>query len=165
MHIACPSCAAEYEVPATRMKSGRAVRCARCGAQWKPVVDVDPAPPPEPPGPPAAEPRPVTPPPPPVTPPPPAVTATDRMETSPTRSPRPAGLLAAWLLTFLLLAGMGVAAVVWRAGIMRAWPPSSHILARFDRLPEQSAPHVQQQLAITRRENGRLPRIRHSTVG
>src|SRR5271166_5861676 len=111
MHIACPSCATEYEVPAARMKSGRSVRCARCGAQWKPVADADSALPPEPPGTPAAEARPVTPPP--MTPPPPAITAMDHMETPPTRPPRPAGLLTAWLLTFLLLAGMGVAAVVW----------------------------------------------------
>ena len=37
MRIECPSCAARYEVPETRLAPGRAVRCARCGSDWVPL--------------------------------------------------------------------------------------------------------------------------------
>jgi hypothetical protein len=65
------------------------------------------------------------------------VTATDRLASS--RPQRPPGLLAAWLLTVAILAAAGVAAVTWRAGIMRTWPPSSHILAMFDGMAAKTA--------------------------
>ena len=39
MKIVCPSCAATYEVPESAVASKRAVRCARCGADWIPGVD------------------------------------------------------------------------------------------------------------------------------
>ena len=34
MRIACPSCDAEYDVPVSRLKPGKMVRCARCGGEW-----------------------------------------------------------------------------------------------------------------------------------
>src|SRR5690242_348197 len=36
MQIACPGCAATYEVPASRLTPGRLVRCASCNQVWKP---------------------------------------------------------------------------------------------------------------------------------
>ncbi len=129
MQIACPSCAAEYDVPADRMKPGRKTRCARCGTVWAPEPEAEPAPPPEPA---AAEPEPPTPA-------SPAITAADRPAGSPSRPPRSAALAAAWLLTALILAGGATSTVVWRAGVMRAWPPSSRILLLFGHVAEKSA--------------------------
>nr|WP_294512607.1 zinc-ribbon domain-containing protein [uncultured Rhodopila sp.] len=126
MQIACPSCAATYELPAARLKPGRSVRCSACGAEWKP--EPEPEPQPDPAAPPPAEPAAQ-----------PMLTALERLAArapEPTRSP---ALLAAWLLTVLLLGGGGVSAVVWRVDVMRLWPPSSRILAVFDRMPEKPA--------------------------
>lgn len=39
MRIDCPSCHASYDVPDRLLRSGRAVRCARCGAEWSPGED------------------------------------------------------------------------------------------------------------------------------
>ncbi|MBP0446348.1 zinc-ribbon domain-containing protein [Roseomonas sp. SSH11] len=39
MRVACPECAAEYQLPpalASRLGEGRTVRCARCGTAWAP---------------------------------------------------------------------------------------------------------------------------------
>ncbi|SHJ02181.1 MJ0042 family finger-like domain-containing protein [Roseomonas rosea] len=41
MRVACPECAAEYDLPpalAARLAEGRSVRCARCGTSWAPGV-------------------------------------------------------------------------------------------------------------------------------
>jgi predicted Zn finger-like uncharacterized protein len=127
MQIACPGCAATYEVPATRVKPGRAVRCSACGAEWQTAPEAEPEPPPE-----AADT-------PPAAPPGPALTATERLAAEPSRPPRSPALLAAWLLTVLLLGAGGASAVVWRAEIMRLWPPGSRILALFGSLPEKPA--------------------------
>nr|WP_294543735.1 zinc-ribbon domain-containing protein [uncultured Rhodopila sp.] len=137
MQIACPSCAATYEVPAARLKPGRSVRCSACGAEWKPAPEAEPEPPP-PAEPPAAIPL-ATAGAEPAAPPAPFLTAMERLAAEPSRPPRSPVLLAAWLVTFLLLASGGISAVVWRAEIMRVWPPSSHILTLFDRMPEKPA--------------------------
>ena len=60
MRIACPDCAAAYDVPDAMLSADREVRCARCGRNWAPlavpaprsdeVVDAHPEPPPAPPG-------------------------------------------------------------------------------------------------------------------
>ena len=39
MRIDCPSCHASYDVPDRLLRSGRTVRCARCGAEWSPGED------------------------------------------------------------------------------------------------------------------------------
>jgi len=139
MQIACPSCAASYEVPSARLKPDRSVRCSRCGAEWKPVREAGPEAPPPPPEPSPAEPSPAEPPAEPAVPPTPFLAAMERLAAEPSRPPRPPALLAAWLLTFLLLGAGCVSAVVWRAEIMRVWPPSGRILALFDRMPEKPA--------------------------
>lgn len=137
MKIACPGCAAEYEVPAERMKPGRSVRCSRCDTVWKPAQEADPVAPQQPPDPPAAEPEPVMPPAPAVT--APAVTAMERLAASPSQPPRRVGLLAAWLLSVLVLAGAGITTVIWRETVIRVWPPSGRILLLLDPSHQQSA--------------------------
>jgi predicted Zn finger-like uncharacterized protein len=119
MQIACPSCSAEYEVPAARMKPGRKARCSRCGTEWPLPAPAEP----EPEAPPASA----------------AITATDRPGPAASRPPWTASLAAAWLLTFLILAGGATSTIVWRAGVIRAWPPSSRILLLFGHLPEKPA--------------------------
>lgn len=104
MRIACPNCAAAYEVPDRLLASGpRALRCARCGQTWTPSESVPPqaAPAPEdrpappPPSPPPdmvePEPEPELPPPSPLVrpapPPPPGAEAEDMPDES--HRPRP----------------------------------------------------------------------------
>jgi predicted Zn finger-like uncharacterized protein len=143
MRIVCPGCAAEYDVPASRMAVPRKVRCARCGDEWldggefeQPLVDSNPAEPN-----PAAEPHP------PQEPDPvvaanavlPPLTAMDRLSARPAPPPRsPDGLRVAWIMTAVaLIAGVG-AVVVWRAPLVRAWPPSSRLLGTIE--PTTPAP-------------------------
>jgi predicted Zn finger-like uncharacterized protein len=134
MQIACPSCAATYEVPAARLKPGRSARCAACGTEWRPApepaAEAPPPPAEAPPASPAAAPP---------APPTPFLSAMERLAAEPSRPPRSPALLAAWLVSFLLLGAGGVSAVVWRAEIMRLWPPTSQILTLFDRMPENPA--------------------------
>lgn len=124
MLIACPSCAAAYQVPALRLKPGKLVRCARCGHDWLPDPE-DAVPPqasveqPLPHDEPEAEP--VTP--------MPELTAMDRLAAMPRLRPAHTGLIAAWVLTFVILTAAVAAAIGWRATIVRVWPPSSRIFA------------------------------------
>jgi hypothetical protein len=97
------------------------VRCARCRDQWVPhriEEDAEPA---------AAgqvafdsriEPL-------------PAVTAMDRLTASPAIPPSSPGLLAAWILTLVVLVGIVAATLTWRDAIIRAWPQSAFVLAPF----------------------------------
>lgn len=58
MRIACPSCAAEYEVPEAALAGGpRLLRCARCGHGFEAALPAPPPPPPAP-APPPPEPDP-----------------------------------------------------------------------------------------------------------
>lgn len=43
MHVLCPSCAAEYQIP--ELQRPRKLRCARCSAEWRVVPAADPEPP------------------------------------------------------------------------------------------------------------------------
>jgi predicted Zn finger-like uncharacterized protein len=124
MRIACPSCAAEYEVPASRLKPGKLVRCARCGGKWLPDPDPEPVasegdlarqiPPDTELG--AARSL-------------PDVTAMDRLAASRAATLDRKRLIAAWALTFVVLAGAVAAVVGWRDDVVRTWPPSGRILA------------------------------------
>jgi predicted Zn finger-like uncharacterized protein len=152
MRIACPNCAATYEVPDKLLAAGpRPLRCARCRHEWQatpadamapaPALPVPAgAPPPErfPPMPPQAA----------------APTVPDLVvdelppqRPPPARGPRqhtpitplPAGAegavedrakalaLAAWAASILLLIGVAAGAVVWRQQIMAVWPPSERV--------------------------------------
>jgi predicted Zn finger-like uncharacterized protein len=152
MRIACPACEATYDVPDAMLAGGtRMVRCARCGNEWSPqATSAAPLPPEEPEAPdadffrgplpsvkpvaaPPAEPEPPgrheprlnplrpraearLPEPPPLPP-----------EEPPRRSR--AGAVVAWVLSLLVLAAAGGAAVTWRAQVMAAWPPSERVFS------------------------------------
>lgn len=136
MLIQCPSCAAEYNVPGP-LAPGRAVRCARCGAQWAPVPAQPVLDAPEPPAieaptteaAVAAEPVP----PPAITPPPvtgPVTEPAKPVPMAPLRGSRMPGrlpLLLAWGGSVLVLVLVITAAAVWREPVMRAWPPSERV--------------------------------------
>ena len=137
MRIACPSCAAEYDVPESRVKPGKMVRCARCGGEWMAADDLaddvaepDPGPTlaeayPEP----SAEPVVSA----------PAMTAMDRLPASRSVPPSQSGLIGAWVLTAVVLTGAATGVIVWREAIVRIWPPSSRILAPADHPMPQPA--------------------------
>src|ERR1700677_3892018 len=121
MRIACPSCAAEYEVPASCMTPQRKVRCARCGGEWKPVRETDETPPTPAPAQAedqqnySADARATLPP----------VTAMDRLSAA-ASGPRPtASLIAAWVMTLVAVVGAVGAVIAWREPLTRIWPPSS----------------------------------------
>jgi predicted Zn finger-like uncharacterized protein len=149
MRIVCPSCQAAYEVPERLLAGGKAVRCARCGAEWAPA-------------PPTREPQP-----PPPARPQAAAHAAEREELPPHEperaarveprlpgyrprsvdtedddrppprddeieiAPRSRGAVVAWVLSLLLLALLVWAAFAFRSVVMGAWPPSTRLFAAF----------------------------------
>lgn len=155
MRIDCPSCHAAYQVPPERLASARAVKCARCGETWTAVpveapAAIDP--------PPAAGPLPepaireepqretteLEPP-----------ASTDRpmlgdrlwgdalpdqvgpqisLQSSPTRRIS-IPLMAAWVLSLVVLIAIGWTAIDHRAAIMAAWPPSTRAYAAVGLAP------------------------------
>ncbi len=126
MRIACPSCAAYYEVPVSRLTPGKMVRCVRCGGEWVAAEEAEQPDParfaeatPEPPPPqPAAASAPVT--------------AMDHLTATASPARRSAGLMAAWILTLAVLTAAVVATIVWRNTVILAWPASSRILGTAD---------------------------------
>jgi predicted Zn finger-like uncharacterized protein len=129
MRIACPSCAAEYEVPDSRLKPGKLVRCARCSEKWLPRLPTDtqgmPNEASEPPMPhPERDIASL-----------PEVTAMDRLAASPAPQPARGRLIAAWVLTFVVLAAAVAAAIGWRDTIVRTWPASGRLLATSNHGP------------------------------
>jgi predicted Zn finger-like uncharacterized protein len=130
MRIACPTCAAEYEVPASRLAPRRVVRCARCGGEWAATEEAEELPPdffrtntqaelaqeigretPEP---------------------LPPVTAMDRLAAPRPRPSWPIGLIAAWVMTLVILIAAVAATITWKESVVRAWPPSNRILGSMD---------------------------------
>lgn len=132
MRIACPTCSAEYEVPASRLTPGKAVRCAQCGGEWTASSDAEEIEPPRTAAPdPAAEVEgaPTTsaaPTAPPLSPPP--LSVTDRIAAAPARPARNVPLISAWLVTWIVVAGAVAATIAWRENIIRVWPQSGWIL-------------------------------------
>jgi predicted Zn finger-like uncharacterized protein len=130
MRIVCPSCAAKYEVPASRMTPQRKVRCVRCGNAWLPSEQPAQAPTDPDPLEFRAEPeveheaQPVTALPP--------VSAMDRLTAMAPRSRASAGLVTAWVMTFVALTAAVGAVALWREPLVRAWPASSRILGRIE---------------------------------
>jgi predicted Zn finger-like uncharacterized protein len=141
MRIACPGCAAEYEVPDALLAAGpRMLRCARCGQAFEaglPQPATAPLPEPEPPPPiepPAAEPsRPDA-----------VVEEEDRPPPSrgprvhhpidpplPTREEQAAPgrriALAGWIASILVLGGAAAGMAVFHAEIAAAWPPAARL--------------------------------------
>jgi predicted Zn finger-like uncharacterized protein len=135
MRIVCPGCTAAYEVPAALLRPGKLVRCAKCGSNWLPADKteevVTPSEPPQPPS--DAEPE--------MAAPVPAITAMDRLAAYPPPRPPRAGLIGAWLLTFVVLTAAVAATIGWREAIIRAWPPSGRILSAADHTSQ--AEHIE----------------------
>ena len=134
MRIVCPSCAATYDVPDTRLASIRVVRCARCEEEWSPSGA--PAPPAQADQPPAAQAgQPASPP----------AQALQALADPPASAPATSGpaaakprwrpewrfarmaLPAAWAASILLLICLAWASYAWRAGVMAGWPPSERV--------------------------------------
>lgn len=125
MRIVCPSCTAAYEVPDTRIVPGQIVRCSRCSVDWTPLIEAAPLAPP--PAEPVSAPEEPDLPAPPAEPPPPLVAPPPDRPAVVRRSEPP--VLAGWVVSVLLLGGLGWAAVTWRGDVMRMWPPSERAYA------------------------------------
>jgi predicted Zn finger-like uncharacterized protein len=139
MRIACPSCQAEYDVPDTLLAGRNAVRCARCGEEWKPAAAAphDAAAEPEAALPATVAPAELIP-----EPAPEAALAPEEQAAPalfvPPREPRLASapapragraVLVGWLVTILVLAGLVYGGYAWRDRLMSAWPPSTRLYA------------------------------------
>lgn len=145
MRIACPGCAAAYDLPDALLAAGpRELRCARCGAQFRASLPEPEAPEPVAPEPvPVPEPEPVVAAPAPE-PPPPAEPPPDRPP--PSRGPRhampidpplpapeerpeasPRAAIVGWLGSLALIAVAIWAAIIFRAEIIAAWPPAARL--------------------------------------
>lgn len=137
MRIVCPICSATYEVRDDLLVPGRAVRCARCSEQWiaieaapriPPLVAADsPAPPPRREQAPPASPR---------------LTAMDRLASQPVTMPRTNSWVpVAWAASLLVLLLAGWGAVVWRADVIRVWPPSARVYGAVGLAPATPPAH------------------------
>ncbi len=121
MRINCPACDTAYDVPEAALAPGRMLRCARCRSEWVPVPAEE-----------VAEVQSIQEASPVVS---PAAPLPDAMETlfgraaEPVAVARAAGprvsVIAGWILSFLVLGGLGYAAVRWRLPIEKVWPPST----------------------------------------
>lgn len=159
MRIACPTCAAAYEVPDAILAAGpRLLRCARCSTEFPAALPeaearpqattvADPAPDPIPE--PSAEPPPrdASPAPDPMPPSPepaPDLAVAPRDRPPPTRGPAvpspieppepPAAsgqgaLAAAWMASVAAIAAGVFALLHWQAEIAAAWPPAARLYA------------------------------------
>ena len=126
MRIVCPSCTAAYEVPEARLLPGQSVRCARCGTNWAPMAEAQPAAAaPQPPAAPLPFPKS-----------PPTPSDAQNFPTPPFAGAleRPGGrfasgpaVLAGWVASIAAVIGLCWAAVTWRYDIMHAWPPSERL--------------------------------------
>lgn len=124
MRLACPACAAEYDVPeAVLAAATRAMRCARCQQVWTPQATA-----PEPAGRPAAPPLPFH-----IE---PASRALVTAQPVPADTrllapdpPHRRSLGAAWVLTAAVLIAGLVGAVAQREAVMAAWPPAARAYA------------------------------------
>lgn len=123
MRIACPSCAADYEVP-DRLLAGatRRLRCARCGAEFAlPGAAAAPAPTPD--AAPAAMdhvPEPAPPPAPRV----PLVAMHQEPEAG-----APVALRRAWAASVALVLGATASLLLFRGAVMEGWPPAIRLFA------------------------------------
>lgn len=146
MRIACPKCAAEYEVPASRLSPRKMVRCARCGDAWEAVEEAEGSGEAV-----AAVPEQeldqhvggeeIL----------PQITAMDRLAAPGRRPPRSTRLVAAWSLTLIILMAAVAATIIWRELVVRAWPPSGRILASVDSKKPAPAQHPANPVAPSSR--------------
>ena len=137
MRLACPSCSAEYEVPSARLTPPRMVRCTRCGGEWIAGAEPEEWPPASPahdsdPDQSTVDPS--------LSEPAPQVTATDRLASHAPPPRRSTHLIAAWVMSFVVLSGAVVAVLVWRQPLVRTWPPIGRVLGTADHEPPPQAP-------------------------
>jgi predicted Zn finger-like uncharacterized protein len=128
MRIICPACETAYDVPDAVLAPGRILRCARCRREWVPLptepeAETDAAPGDQP-GQDAAPAEPA---------PAPIVGVASSFMPDRPAGPRVA-VIAGWLVSLLLLGGMGYAAMVWRVPIEHAWPPAGRAYALLEYL-------------------------------
>lgn len=148
MRVQCPDCTIAYDVPDHLLVGRKALRCARCGAEWtpgelasKPVEAIPARPPP---------PLPATPPPKPtsfaesapVAPPPheeqierEPFSAMERLARPVEPPPRSHWVGFAWVGSLVVLTALAWGAVAWRANVMHAWPPSTRAYAALGLAP------------------------------
>ena len=142
MRIVCPACEATYDVPDALLAGRpRVVRCVRCGKEWTPVASsIAPLPPDEPLAAPLPPPLPLPPLPEPIARPEPRLKPLRARPEFQLAEPLPepeeepvrrsgGRAVVAWVLTILVLAAAGGAAVQWRAQVIAAWPPSERVYA------------------------------------
>ena len=145
MQLACPACAAIYNVPDTMIGEGRVMHCARCAHEWfaRPLPAEAPLPAPMPPAaapapapPPAPAPAPEAAPAPPEPRAPIALPPPSRMVEAPT-SPEPQSLQSqlllrlAWVVSLGLVAWGGYFVLVQRARMTELWPPIARLYRLF----------------------------------
>ena len=124
MRLACPACAAEYDVPEALLAAApRAMRCARCQQVWTPQGAV-----PETVGRPAAPPLPF------YIEPASRALVTAQPVPADTRllapdPPQRRALGAAWAFTAAVLVAGMIGAVAQREAVMAAWPPAARAYA------------------------------------
>jgi predicted Zn finger-like uncharacterized protein len=120
MRIACPNCAAEYEVPDAALAAGpRLLRCAKCSHQFPAGLPVpEPAPPAAAPLAPAPKPAPK-----------PALAPILPPQATPTSSGTDRVALFGWIATLFLLLGGTAAVFTHHAAIAAAWPPAQRLFS------------------------------------
>jgi len=120
MRIACPSCAAEYDVPDRLLAgTGQRLRCARCAAEFALAGAPAPAAPIEAPLL-AAMPEPEPPPVPRV----PLAAASEAPEPA-----QPVALRRAWAASVAVVIGAAGSLLLFRGAVMEAWPPTVRLFA------------------------------------
>lgn len=127
MLIACPACAATYQVPDHLIGAGRQMRCAKCAHEW--WFEPEAAPAEEP----AAESQ-TTPPAPPEPEAPPPLAAEPDARPTPSAEPAPGPGLAlplAWAGSVLLVLGGVAGLFVFHAPLAEAWPPLARLYGWF----------------------------------
>lgn len=118
MILSCPSCNTRYNLEATALKGGRAVRCTKCGDTWHPdppddlpmVVEVEAG----------AEDAPESPP-------PETVEVPDVVRRRPALKQKPSAGSAGWIALAAVLAVSMSLLFFFRGGIVAAWPPAARL--------------------------------------
>jgi predicted Zn finger-like uncharacterized protein len=140
MRLACPECAAEYDVPEAALAPARRLRCTACGTSWDWTPAAPPPPEPEPDQPAAAPQAAAEPPPENAAPPRPPmegprieVAREERIAAAPPPARDAArggmGVALAWLLSLAILLAAAAALYAWRVPVMAAWPPAIRLYA------------------------------------
>lgn len=124
MQLACPACAATYQVPDAMIGEGRQMKCVRCGESWfasAPLaggVEDEPT-------------SPVAPPPQPIAVEPAAIPTPSQSPAAEATPPRRSGALLSLAWVGSLAAWAAGLYVLWSAGetLMALWPPIARLYA------------------------------------